>query len=279
MTSKLLVAYPDIPARALVETSGLTYDDDTPARASIMGMRHCLSQLATATTTTDYVQYDLGNGVTATAQYFIIARADILKTQGVTTVKLKAHSGPRVGTTTGTEIFSNTDFQNATLIGPTAQDFIFTSATASAAYRYWWVEFQTSIAPAACKYGRSKLYFGSWFDAGVDPNGYSYAMAEDNPGGLVFPTGGYRMSRVDQMRFAYVMDWQMVDDANAQAFCDKILSDPLRRYVFLYSSGNDQILADQKLVHCKVNAEQCGISRMKKANCNYVHGVFEQVAG
>lgn len=276
MTSKLLIAYPDIPAAALSITAGHTYAEDTHMRNTCWGMRHTLGQLATATADPHYVHWDLGAAASApkTAQYFIIARADILKTQGVTTVTLKGSPSARVDGSSGTTVFTNADFQNATLTGPKSNDYLITGA-ASSAYRYWWIDFANG---STSKYGRSKTYFGSFLDLGVDPSRYSYMLLEDNSGELAFPSGNIRMVKINEPRYRFEIEWRGVTDALAQNFADLVLANPTRHYVFLYAT-NTQILGGQTLVHCKAVAEECVISKTNKKDYAVVHGVFEQVVG
>jgi hypothetical protein len=91
VTSNLLIAKPDIPKRAYRVTSKNTYDADLMLRNVKRGLRHNFAKLAAAATQ-EYVQYDLGVGNTAAADHLIIARADMLQSDGVTKVTLTGSS-------------------------------------------------------------------------------------------------------------------------------------------------------------------------------------------
>lgn len=273
MTSKLLIAYPDIQAAALDTTSDGTYAEDTPLQNTFYGMRHCIGQLATAAAD-HYALWDLGLGVTQSANYIIFARADVLKTQGVPSIVLKGHTGTRVNATTGTTVWSNALFTGETLVGPQANDYVATF-TASTAFRYWWINF---TAATTAKFGRSKNYIGTFLDLGEDPDSFSYSLLQDNSGELAFPTGQVRMTRIAEPRRTFEINWTGISDANAQLFAEKVLADPWRRYVYLYAT-NTQILGGQSLVHCRVVPEQCAIRKSNKKDWAYIRGVFEEVIG
>ena len=71
---------------------------------------------------------------------------------------------------------------------------------------------------------------------------------------------------------------QAQTDAKANEFFDKIIKDPYRSTVYLYTSDYDDPLYDNKLMHCRVVADSCDVNKSnEKANWNTVRAVFEEV--
>lgn len=101
MTSNLLISKPAIPKDAMIAKTRGTYADDLWHRNARRGLRHNLARLATAAAY-EWVCYDLGwnkhadpeEAYTSTVDHLIIARADMLQSDGVTRVKLSGGDSP-----------------------------------------------------------------------------------------------------------------------------------------------------------------------------------------
>lgn len=268
MTASLLIAYPDIASRALEILPSTAYDDLHPVTNVLFGARHALGKTTASGSST--VRYDLGSGVTASSNFVIIARADILKADNCTTLALNGSA-----TTTPGAVYSDASFATATLYGPDSADYI-ASFAASTAYRYWWTSYTITGTGYAT---RSKEYFGTLFDMGRDPDMYDVQIADRQGGELSFATGNVRVSRGLPERRVFNIHWSGVTDAKAVSFFSSILANDRQRLVFLYAPTRTEILDDLVLVHCRVLAEQCRLDRASVLDWNAITAVFEEVKG
>jgi hypothetical protein len=263
--STLKIVYPHIPAEAYTATPNHAYSADHRLINASRGKRSTIAHLAATTAATHQIAYDLGAGNTASADHLMIARADLLKWDGCTDVWLKGSNTNYAGATTV--------FHSSTVAADLAynNDLIYTFA-ASTAYRYWWLEFAGGDV-----YPRSKNHFGTFWDAGVDPSGFDYAIAGATDSAVVLSTGRVRLSRAIAPRYAFGIQWDGVSDAAATAFFETVLNDETKHDCWLYAPTVTQILADNVLVPVRVLADQCKIIRNKAEGWNTINAYFEQV--
>ena len=275
--TSLLICYPDIPKSALVVSSVFTYDDDYPFESTFYGERSAYGKLAANSTYTQ-LQYDLGSLESRTVDHFILGEVGSLVANGITEAVLYGSNDASnwtqlLGTTTG---FLTRDFD-----GPEAKDVIFTEdynstiSPPSTSYRY----FRVVIAGAASHtVAVSKIYFGSAFDMGKEPDFYSVELLTEqdadtwrNPGGHILLTKAYK----PKLRFTF--EWDGVTDEKTEEFFEKILSDPYRDTVFLYAATYEDPLYDHKLVHCRVVADACSATKRNDGEDWWdVTAVFEE---
>ena len=179
---------------------------------------------------------------------------------------------------TRTPTVSNTSFDSETLIGPDAHDYI-TTFTESTAYRYWWLDYSVDFGTSDSKFPRSKEYFGTLVDLDRNPTAYDYKLVDPGVTEVVFPTGNIFVAESRDPRYIFSVRWDGVNDADTQTFLDNVMTNPHEQHVFLYTTDNDQILADNQLVHVKLDQANTTIRRTSTADWNIITAVFEQVVG
>lgn len=93
MTTNLLIGYPDIPYRG-TQTSNLTGATGYGLDNVITGTRGEHAKALATTSDHVYFQYDLGASVTASSNYFALARADILRGKNAQVINLRGSRRP-----------------------------------------------------------------------------------------------------------------------------------------------------------------------------------------
>lgn len=164
MPTNLLIGTCDIPSRAVTATVSATADSLYPLTNLFGGNKTDYFRLNANSASPIIITFDLGAGNTSTANFLYIGSARLLKNTGITAVRLVGNSTNNIAT--GTTVLNVTSFNTQTLYGPDEDDFII-KFTTSSAFRYWFVEYTMS---AAGKVPHSKLFFGNFFDIGLDPN-------------------------------------------------------------------------------------------------------------
>lgn len=236
MTS-FLIGYPDIPLQATAFTTSATEDASFPATNLITGRRGSYFQF-NAVQTSYWIKADLGASVTASMQYFFLARAKLWKLAGVTQCILQSSPNDSAWTN---RIGTSAAFSTRTYTGPRSEDLLFTSTFnddaanySASAFRYWRI---TGVNTSS-KLPLSKWYCGNWFDFGREP---------------LYPAEQSRTGEKNQREAAYVFDvtWVGITDTLATSFREKI-----ERYkdispVVLYDSA-DCVINGHKTLHAWV---------------------------
>lgn len=274
MTSKLLIAYPDIPRNALVmSTTADVPDPEHGFKQFISGRLANVTKMATPSISSYDCDFDLGTGNTQSVEYLIIGRADLLQGDSVDNILLYADDNSLFSSPD--TVFSDTSWNSDALTGPFSQDYIATF-TASTAYRYW--RFRASCdGGASSLYAFSKLYFGIFWDAGIDPSAFHYSVKYPADTALEMSTGNVSFVKGSEYGYRFEFTWEGVSDANVNSFADKLLSNPYDNYVYLYETGNNELLADMELVYCRIIAEETLVSKTDTLDWNIITAVFEQV--
>lgn len=169
------------------------------------------------------------------------------------------------------------EFSSASGIGPRSNDYISKFDT-TAAYRYWSIDYHSNLGTGT--FLRSKEYFGTLFDIGKDPSAYHYAVAGAEASQIEFPTGNVILNRASEPRYVFQFQWEGVTDAIVNNFKTKLLSNPREDLVFLYTTDNDQILADNQLIHCRILSQQVTITKehhKASDSWNTITAAFEEV--
>lgn len=229
MATNLLYGYPEIPAAATV-TTDFSVDSSYPAENLFGGSRFDICQRAAAASGNHLFKFDLGAGVTKSANYLIIGRAKLLQSCGVTTVRLRAHTSDAF--TAATEVYANTSFDTAALYGPNGDDFIVTF-NPSSAFRWWFVRFESSSSTLL---SFSKLYFGTALDLGRDPE---YGMEISRP-----RLGVYGRRPLYKLRLPY----RGVSFAKTRAFIDEVIRQRDSRPAYLFTRSGHQTLNNHRLL-------------------------------
>lgn len=291
MPSSFLIFHPDVPSSALNITSLATpsgsplyFDDDYQLVSSFYGETYNHAKLdttlLTAGTTGFTFTFDLGTGNSRTIDHLVVGGVKSLLAANVSGVYVQ-------GSTNGTLWFNLigtiNNFQNRTRSGPYSDDIVFTAsfndqiAGAATAYRYF--RFVVSGATPNTALAFRKLYFGTAFDMGKEPDNYNMEVsAEDDADTWKYPRGHVIMSKAFYPRHIFTVEWDGVSDAKANEFATKILGDPYRSTVYLYAENFQDPLYDNRLIHCRVVADSCTISKDNETQgWNDIVAVFEEV--
>lgn len=291
MASSFLILHPDIPSVSLNITplatpsnSALYFDDDFPLASSFYGETYNHAKFEVARlpsgTTGCAISFDLGTGNTRSVDHLVIGGVKSLLAAGVTAVYVQ---GSNDASTWTNLIGTTANFQTRTKSGPYSDDIIFTPsfndqiAGGSTAYRYF--KFIVAGATANTALALRKLYFGTAFDMGKEPDNYNMEVStEDDADTWKYPRGHVIMSKAFYPRHIFTVEWDGVSDAKANEFATKILGDPYRSTVYLYAESFQDPLYDNRLIHCRVVAESCSISKDNETQgWNDIVAVFEEV--
>lgn len=213
MASNFLIGYADIPFRAGAASASGTAATGYGSDKLVTGSRAEYFALATATTTTQTFAYDLGSGVTSTANYLAICNAKLLKRGATVTVALSNGGGAVLAAQT---------LNFSSLTGPQSDDYI-TSFATSSTNRNWTV---TITASTACKFEHSKHYFGTLFDMGREPL-YTFPTKREKENG-----------RVRVPPYVYELRWEGITDAVVQSLNSSIMRYRDINPVLLYDANN-----------------------------------------
>lgn len=247
--TNLLIAYPDIPRTAVALSSTHAFSEDQPLFNSFGPSRYTKARLASAATGAKQVGYDVGSGVTATANYFILGRADLLKAGGITSVKLKGNNAA-FDYASATTVYQDLSFSSSTLYGPNSADYVATFAT-STAYRYWFVSFDSGAS--SFDNVLSSIYFGMALDLGCDPDFAPRRIPHADPETLRM-SGTRSLQRVGETQYRFQFSWPKVTNANLLAFEEKIARYGKRFSVFLFTTAQHQILDSQRIVQASLES-------------------------
>lgn len=279
MPSSFLILAPDVPEGALVVTTTVAFAEDYPLAASFYGVGYNHARLNTASGSLE-VTFDLGTGNSRTIDHLVIGGIKSLVASSVNTIKV---AGSNNGSTWVDQLGTSSSFLTRTRNGPYSDDVVFTAtynddiAGTLAAYRY----FKLTIAKASgtAQFAFRKLYFGQAIDMGKEPDSYDLeVLTEGDADTWKYPRGHTIMSKAYYPKHRITVEWDGVSDAKANEFFDKVIKDPYRSTVYLYTSDYDDPLYDNKLMHCRVVADSCDVSKdNERVNWNTVKAVFEEV--
>jgi hypothetical protein len=245
MATNLLIGYSDIPfAATSITVSGATEDSAQPAINVIMGGRGQAFQTSAVAGVTDLI-FDLGASVTKATNFLYVARGKILKQQGSAQALLS--SSPDNVTYTS-RIGSTANLSTRTFTGPAADDLFYASGfndevaggLPTSAFRYW--RFRFGIASPTKKWMVAKLYCGSLFDFGKDPERSEYERSRMAPS---------TASREPGVRFS--LNWKGISTTLRNSFISSIgrYSDVMP--VVLYDI-NDKVFDGWRTLHCTIQS-------------------------
>lgn len=281
--TNLLILYPDIPASA---RSYKTYTDDTAEdpNESASYLHNCLHRNTlrgeryqywrSAYTNAEHnAVYDLGSedgtDNTKSADFLVISRADYLESTDID-INLQNSSDDSTYTTVAT--IANDGSLAKT--GVWGNDYVKTFTTTTAA-RYWRANIVDGGA-AAFQLRIGKIYFGTAFDFGVDPN--SFTINRVNEGDASFTTsGGVKyIGRVKHPTYQIELTWTGVSDAKLASFITEIVSKRYHTPVFLHTTSFHDVLDGHGLIHCKIEDAQY---RQEYTNWNNIKVSFTEIHG
>ena len=253
MATNLKILYPDIPFRAGISAVSSELDGNE-AQRTILGDRWRLWR-AEAADSAFTIDYDLGVGVTASADYFLAA----LVSRQVAPYSDAVFYLQGGSSSPATNVIGYVQPSVDTMYNPEAEDGIATFAT-STAYRYWRVNIESPTVSDFLPYA-SKFFFGTAFDMGRDPI-YGAAWQREY---------GSRGNR--RARYTIDLDYEGITNAVRTSFIDKILKWRDVSPIFLYDAG-DLIFHGFKLLHVKIT--DCRISP-RNAHSSDISLSFEEV--
>ncbi|TXH14222.1 MAG: hypothetical protein E6R03_09710 [Hyphomicrobiaceae bacterium] len=277
MPTSFLICYPDVPASSLVISTNPTYDVDYSIENSLYGKRHNYAQLA-ATSLSVIITYDLGAGNSRTVDHFIVGGVSQVLANNIDTITLE---GSNNGSTWSNQLGTAT-LATRTFDGPDDDDLIFTSsyndtlAGTLAAYRYFRVKIGSGFTFPPNKMAVSKLFFGAAFDMGLEPSTYDMQVVVDQDSDTwVYDRGQTLMTKAFHPRHRFTVEWDGVSDDKATEFKEKVLNNPYREYMYLYTKTFLDPLYDNKLIYCKVVDAECSVTKEVK-DWNVIKAVFEE---
>lgn len=242
MTTNLMIGTPvfnDAPGSTV--TGSGTFAAATPLEAMLSGSRSRLGRLSSATTA-HTITVDMGSAASRTIDFFYVARANILKAQLATRLKL---AGGTSGDITGV----STTLQSLTLYGRNAEDAIFTSELANSAVgslpstatnqTYVVTIGQSGVDPST-KWAASKIMFGQWFDFGRDPRTLDFKYQE-------VQTPGQRSPHT-----LFTFRWSGISKTTKDAAIAALIA-PREKGCILYTRSYHAPLLDRRVVHAFVD--------------------------
>lgn len=234
MATNLLIGYAEIPA--LATSSSINNPSSTlyPYVNLFGGNKTDLHYLETATSGDTRISLALPSGTTKACDFVYIGRANLLQQASVGTITIKANSANDYAT--ATTIHTISSFGSQTLYGPNDDDYI-AHITPSAAYRYWFINYNAS---SASKIPHAKFFFGSSFDPGLDPNAPATITRIKQGGSQRRPT------------YSFEFTWNGMAYAKAVQMYLKFYR--TRRYtpVIISTSSWHDILMGNRVVYCKL---------------------------
>lgn len=267
--TNLLIAYPDIPFRAIAISATSFTDPIREARNTIGGERYQDAYMPVASGGFN-VDYDMGAGLTATADYIIIARADMLINKDRFTIGQNS-----AGIGSAYTLIQTTSTFKSELVGPRSQDYY--APVTSNTKRSFRVSLDTpALSGSTCAV--SKIYLGQMLDMGRDPD-YEIDLTPPNSFGQ-YSSGGLTAIRTAEPVYRFSFTWTGVTDAAVTAFQEKIVmqSEVYNHRFFLVTTGNHSILNEFRVVHVRL-VDSSVTKEGGIADWNNVTASFEEVLG
>lgn len=267
MTSPLLIAYPDIPYYAAGITSTIATDDWMPHYNLYRGERYQHARFA-STSSDREIKFTMNDGEESSLSYAILARADLLLTQGITQLLIASSSND----TTYTNRIAYTP-STADLTGPRGQDIIRTT-TETSAFKYW----RTRLQAPSGVLRFSKLYFGNMLDMGTPPDTYDFELIEPTQRPFVADSSAAHYVQMSQARYRLRVTWDGVSDAKKDQFVSKVVFQKQKKGFFLYTTAQHQMINNVGLLHVQLTSELiedvAGYPDWNRISC-----VFDEVIG
>ncbi len=235
MTSNLLIGACNIPLASDTTTFTQTADSSYPITNLFGGNKAQIFKRSAGGTGNEHLSFDVGSPTMA-SNFLFIAKANLLKSSGVTSITLSG--GATNGFGSSSTVYTDASFASASLVGPQSEDYIHTFAT-STAYRYWFMNYNSPSLSS--KLPHSKLFFGSYFDPGRDPT-------QRNKSYTVMRTRGSQRRTINK----FSLSWEGVSEAKAVEFHN--LCSVTRRYnsFVLFTNSYHGILNGWQCFFCRV---------------------------
>lgn len=234
MPSNLLIGYADIPNAAISTTLTRTQSSMYPYSNVTGGNKTDLFYLNAAAAGDTIATFTLEAGLNRPANFLYIGRANLLQQANVDTITLKAGITSVYGSATTIKTYPS--FTTQQLYGPNQDDFIDTFALTSA-WRCWFVNYN---ATAASLIPHAKLFLGTSFDPGRDPNAPATITRIKQGGAQIRPT------------FSFDITWEGITYQKAIEMYLKFYK--TRRFVplVLFTTTWHDILMGHRAIFCRL---------------------------
>lgn len=237
----------------------------------VTGERYLRTRAGTSGTALNYV-FDLGAAYAtkqATVDHLILSHASLLQAVPITSVILASSSD----NASYTDRITINPFSAATLYGPDGFDAISTISVTSA-FRYW----KLALASAGSTvFQMGKVYFGALFSFSTHPQ-YKIERIPLSDSSWYADSGSKYFARALAPVYRFTFNWVGVSDEEVESFQNKVTSQSRLAGYFLYTDSTNDILDNQRLVHCRLIDAQCR-QIGNTPDYNEVSAVFEEMLG
>lgn len=240
----LYLSYPAIPFDALVRTQNITFSEDRPIGNIIYGERYQYASGTAAASGVVYSDWDLGSGNSQSVDHVIIANAYKLIQQGTTNAELYSSTDAA----SYSSVWQDASFNSATLYGPDSYDYLASglSLTAKRAWRSYFSGGSASTREIC------KVYFGTAWDAGKNPDTYELSRIPAEGGRVKTEDGGDKFLRLGDPRYRFSCTWKGVSDSAARTFYTRVKARWQQHKFFLFTTGNHRILNNMRVLHVRL---------------------------
>lgn len=233
MPTNLLIGHADIPGAATSSSVTLTEDPMYPHTNLFGGNRTDYFTLESSSASDNRIACSLPSG-TKSCNFIYIGNADLLKQANVQSIVIKGNSTNDYATAATVKTISS--FSSATLSGPAEEDYI-ESFSPSTGYRYWFVNYTSS---GSSSYTHSKLFFGTAFDPGIDPNA---------PATITRIRLGSGQRRAI---YGFEFSWNGMSYSKAVEMYNTFYKTRRHKPVILFTTSWHDILMGNKVVLCRI---------------------------
>jgi hypothetical protein len=232
------IAYPDIGFDAISVDTTQAYKDFFPVYNLFAGTRYAHAELQTSTSSNRDVV--ITGKQASSASYLIIARADRLIAQGITSITL-SRSSDNI-TFTDVETFN----PSGQLTGNKNQDIIRTF-TQTSAFQFW--RLRLSGSSAVTRF--SKAYFGNMFVFDREPESYEISTIEAVNRDFVASSGAVFPQKSGNSKLRFNISWNGLSEDNKNDF-EKLVGikkDKAGMFLHADNTASQKILNNNSLVH------------------------------
>ena len=275
--SNLTILWPQVAIQAVAWQSWQTFREDRPAQNLWAKERGQWAERAAASTDPMFLDFDMGASSTVQVDTLYLGQISYLY-GSISTVRVQSAASVSAippSTGAGTDLYLNSSFTSATLVGVTrnrrgAEDFVASWALSSAArcIRLW-------LTPTSSQtIYLSKTFVCKAFDFGREVESYAPSLPQnedakwDSPGGQIYSV----RSKPQPYRFELV--WRGVTNAKVTEFAG------IARYAneisyALYNTGYTALMNDVGVLNVKL-VEWSAERTSEISDYNTVSAVFEE---
>ena len=205
------------------------------------------------------IYFDFGFGVTKSIDHVILRGLDLLFAQLIdgATISFAIYGNTSRGVAGGALLASDSTIELGDLVGPNGSDFIKLLSSASAAYRYYYI--QLSHSGPAIQYRLRGLTFGSRFTfGGISPMAGYGASYSKSPIGFQSDFGNMFRTTMGRKRREHIFTWRGITDALRDEFESKFLKYADDYPIFIYGpsgESHDPLSGNQLLFGWIVDSE------------------------